>query len=82
MWRQWSPGSPSESTYTGAWWPRVGMGISIHQAVCMVNGCTDGGGRLVDTKGTRVVAAKLVHHLPHAQSAAAIMAVNNDEPLA
>ena len=57
------------------------MGISIHQAVCMVNGCNDGGGRLVDTKGTRVVAAKLVHHLPRAHSAAA-MAVNNDEPLA
>ena len=57
------------------------MGISIHQAVCMVNGCTDGGGRLVDTKGTRVLAAKLVHHLPRAHSAAA-MAVNNDEPLA
>ena len=62
MWGQWSPGSPSESTYTGAWWPRVGMGISIHQAVCMVNGCTDGGGRLVDPKGTQAV-AKLVHHL-------------------
>ena len=50
------------------------MGISIHQAVCMVNGCTDGGGRLVGTKGTRVggrlagvkgtqAVAKLVHHL-------------------
>ena len=38
------------------------MGISIHQAVCMVNGCTDGGGRLVDPKGTQAV-AKLVHHL-------------------
>ena len=41
------------------------MGISIHQAVCMVNGCTDGGGRLVDPTGTRVV-AKSVHHLPRA----------------